>query len=414
MNKETLLIIFTYKYPYDPPVEQFLDDEMKYLSQENVDILLVPISRDNSGLKYKTVETKENISINAIKREAKSKETIYGVLFSIRNVGYIIKDINLINRNVEKRFRRFARKETIKQYVQGGALFHEICRQIPANIFNGRNRIILYSYWLSPTLLAEVFFKKSLKTAYGMDVIAYSRAHGDGDLYHNGLKKFRPCKELLKSEVDCFFAISENGTKYLKGLGVETVSEEYLKSNDVPLIVSCSVVNDNKRVEKIAEILSQINIEIRWVHFGGGPNESRLQKYCEDKLKSNIHWELKGWTSHDEVLKYYKSNNPDLFINVSQVEGIPVSIMEALSFSIPCIATDVGASSEIVIDSENGYLVPKDFDCKKVATLITSYLELGDAKKAEMRRNSYNMYIEKYHAPSNYSAFTNRILQLGE
>ena len=95
MNKETLLIIFTYKYPYDPPVEQFLDDEMKYLSQENVDILLVPISRDNSGLKYKTVETKENISINAIKREAKSKETIYVVLFSIRNVGYIIKDINI-------------------------------------------------------------------------------------------------------------------------------------------------------------------------------------------------------------------------------------------------------------------------------------------------------------------------------
>ena len=38
----------------------------------------------------------------------------------------------------------------------------------------------------------------------------------------------------------------------------------------------------------------------------------------------------------------------DLFINTSSSEGVPVSIMEALSVGIPIIATDVGGTKEIV------------------------------------------------------------------
>ena len=48
------------------------------------------------------------------------------------------------------------------------------------------------------------------------------------------------------------------------------------------------------------------------------------------------------------MLDYYKNNIIDIFINLSASEGIPVSIMDAISFGIPCIATNVGGTGEIV------------------------------------------------------------------
>ena len=50
-------------------------------------------------------------------------------------------------------------------------------------------------------------------------------------------------------------------------------------------------------------------------------------------------------------------NDFDLFVNMSLSEGIPVSIMEAISFGIPIIATNVGGNAEIVND-ETGVLIP--------------------------------------------------------
>jgi len=47
---------------------------------------------------------------------------------------------------------------------------------------------------------------------------------------------------------------------------------------------------------------------------------------------------------HNDVLNYYASNPVDVFINTSSSEGLPVSIMEAMSFGIPVIATNVGGT----------------------------------------------------------------------
>lgn len=46
---------------------------------------------------------------------------------------------------------------------------------------------------------------------------------------------------------------------------------------------------------------------------------------------------------------------------MSLSEGIPVSIMEAISFGIPIIATNVGGNAEIVND-ETGVLIPVNID----------------------------------------------------
>lgn len=420
MKSKTLLIVFSYKYPYDPPVEQFLDDEIRYLAKEDIDILLVPVSRDKFTTQYEFVQNSEHICIRNLGRRHKGKEIVSGIAFLFMHGMSFVSDLIRSNHNVSPQYKRFAIKDTLKYYIQGGALLKELKMQLKDIDIDKYHNVVLYSYWLSPMVLAEALSKKYILSKYSVRVYAYSRAHGDGDLYHKGLENFRPCLRYLNEYIDAFFPISNGGNIYLHNqgfnsvetfrLGVKGYAEYRSKNNAIPLIISCSVMNHNKRVDKIAEIISLINRPVKWIHFGGGSCEKEIIKYCTNNFSNNVIWEIKGWTSHEEVLKYYEDNYPDLFINASIIEGIPVSIMEAMSYSIPCIATNVGATNEIIDDGENGFLIPSDFDTKSVAEIINCYFDYQDDKKEKMKKKAYLTYINKYSASENYSAFSKRIV----
>ena len=84
----------------------------------------------------------------------------------------------------------------------------------------------------------------------------------------------------------------------------------------------------------------------------------------------------------------------DLLMNVSYFEGIPVSMMEALSVGIPLLGPDVGGVSEIIKNGYNGFLVPiKDVDSlvKKMGILIEDV-----ALRNSMAENSLKIAREKY------------------
>ena len=420
--KKDLIIIFTYKYPFQPPTEQFLDDELHFVAGEDADILLVPSARERKDTQYAFPGTQPNISVCAIRRCGLLRETFFGALSAVKHIGYLRDDVRRL-RAARLPGVSYALKETLKDWIQAGALFREFVKQIPEEVLRGRNRIILYSYWLNPAAAAEALFKKHLRKKYSVPVTAYARAHGEGDLYRRGLDRFRPCLKLLNKELDAVCPISRDGQESLMKDGIlraETCrlgvkkQAPFLPADDhVPLVVSCSVMNDNKRVEKIAEILSRFTREIRWVHFGGGETEQMVRDFCEKHLPGNVHWKLHGWTARDAIMEFYRTEKPDLFLNVSRLEGIPVSIMEAMSCSIPCAATGVGASGEIVSDSRNGFLLPVDFDADEAARRIGGYLFGDEEEKARMRKNAYATFEQEYDSAVNYAAFAKRLMAGG-
>lgn len=53
-------------------------------------------------------------------------------------------------------------------------------------------------------------------------------------------------------------------------------------------------------------------------------------------------------------------NISDIYLQPSRTEGLSLSIMEALNYSLPVIGTRVGGIPEIVHEGENGYLLKRE------------------------------------------------------
>ena len=102
------------------------------------------------------------------------------------------------------------------------------------------------------------------------------------------------------------------------------------------------------------------------------------------QLNSNIDFRITGWITKIEIFNLYKFEKPNLFLNLSTSEGLAVSIMEACSFGIPIIATNVGGTPELV--DYNGVLVDKNITPSELAELIIDY-----AHKSEETVNNYSM-----------------------
>ena len=60
----------------------------------------------------------------------------------------------------------------------------------------------------------------------------------------------------------------------------------------------------------------------------------------------------------DDVCSLLKAS--DLFCLPSRSEGMSNALLEAMACRLPCVATDVGGNSEVVVDGETGFLVPSE------------------------------------------------------
>ena len=84
-----------------------------------------------------------------------------------------------------------------------------------------------------------------------------------------------------------------------------------------------------------------------------------------------------------------------LFVLPSYREGLPNSLLEAGSFGVPLLATDINGCNEIIIDRENGILVEK----KSIDSLANGIESLIKDKKLylKLKSNVRNSIIKRYN-----------------
>lgn len=86
--------------------------------------------------------------------------------------------------------------------------------------------------------------------------------------------------------------------------------------------------------------------------------------------------------------------NSQIFLLISNWEGFPRSIIEAMRAGLPVVATDVGGVKESVIDGENGFLVRKK-DSDQLGDVLKMLL-LDPALRAGMGARGRQRYLQHF------------------
>lgn len=396
---EKKIFIFTDSFPFGAG-EQFLETEIKELSQHTDAITIIP--RKVYG-PIRTIPPNVKVDLSYA-NFIKNRFTGLCTLLNKESISLVLKALQTSPSNLKKNL-----FELLKYVFQAVALK----KWIKKKTTNKKLNYLLYTYWFDHGTFGCCLAKSSVRN---LSVI--TRAHGY-DIYEErgylGTKIFR---EEQLGLIEKVFTVSENGANYLKikhpkysdkiSVSRLGVLDSGFVTQPSPKqdfhIVSCSFVVEVKRVELIGKSLqrfAQLNpsIEVRWTHIGSGPLLEKLKTNL--KPKDNFMPKFLGALENQEVIAFYKANKIDFFINLSTSEGIPVSIMEAQSCGIPAVATNVGGTSEIV-NNENGYLLNKEVTIEEIVSLLKnmnkSQLKIKALKSKESWQN-------KYDASKNYNEF---------
>lgn len=423
------LLILTRRYPYDFG-ESFLESEIEK-HQQYYDRILV-LSQDVGTNSKQTRIPPEGIEFAATATSDRKKLRRKDVLNAPRMMAKPDEAVKLELKQkklniVQKGFLCYFESRCLRLVDEAKAILKEID-------VNQYDQITLYSYWLFANANVGIYLKEYLLKELGFKgkIALFSRAHRY-DIYEEENKvNYLPFRTRLLEGMDQVFPCSRDGAEYLKKAYPQYSSKiqtEYLGTRDYGIsavrgepgtfhIVSCSRVVKVKGLERLIDDLALLPSDqhVKWTHIGGGVDGKtdyfeKIQQYAGEKLK-NISFELKGSLSNSEVYEYYKHNAIDVFVNCSYSEGLPVSLMEASSFGIPLIATDVGGSREIIEEGRNGFLLPKDFEKGQLAQKLEIMMNETAEEKANRRTAARELWESCYCAEKNYSDFAEMISKL--
>ena len=394
------LYLFTASYPFGSS-ETFIEDEIFSLAQKFSRVEITPLV----GKPPQTREVPNNCIVNLPIIHSRFQQYTKG-LCNGKAFCLFVKEFwrKRVYRN------KLAIKTWFIAYAQScNILKSKDVKRIISNICDSD---VCYFYWGKGCNILAAFYPN--KAHY------VNRFHGEWDLWEESSGGYGPLRDIIARNLDSAVFISKLGQNYfLKKypycntqvfpLGTIDMGLSVADKNDdnCVRVVSCSTVYPLKRVDLIYDSLCELSKKhsVKWTHIGDGPTFGELKAKVSGNMNEALVVELLGGKTRTEVLEIYKERHFDIFINLSTNEGVPVSIMEAISFGIPVVATNVGATSEIV-QPEVGELVEKDTTPMEVAKVIDAVLNTAN----ELHPREF--WMLHYNAEKNYSEFSNYLFSL--
>ena len=394
------LLLLTSYFPYSG--EPFLEGEITILAEHFDEILIVPLH-----VVYSAGEKlPEWMPANAQTYRFTQKLTIGPKLLKGVMDHGIVRSISQITESaIHGRcfdLRNIA--SLCYQYFQASAWATHLMKQIDLSKFD-----VFYSYWGGEVGLCLSILRQT--STLSRKALFVSRVHGYDIYAERTGRKWLPFQKRILESCDLVAPCSEQGEKYLKfryprlsdkihhyHLGVQSQSILNGGSHDEVLrIVTCSNMLPIKRLELLATALMRLERLTIWTHIGDGPEEDKIVSLAA-KFPCHIKFVLMGRTENSGVIEYYRTNPVDVFVNVSSSEGVPVSIMEALSFGIEPIVTDVGGVAELV-RPDFGTLLPVNFNLDELAYALQNY------HRSDERRRKAQLHQQQHFSIQNFRTF---------
>ena len=406
------LFIFSNFFPYKK-AEAFLLNEFEFTKKEASSIYLISLYGKHEESLIKE-ESNLKLLQPIINNSSSKIFLLFKGVFNLAPVNFHLNEFikTSILLSPQKLYYWF-----ISLFISRAALSSDAYKQL-VNLVNASKNPILYFYWGDNLAWTIPYLKKEIKNK---DLKIIIRLHGS-DLYENLKHNYAPLRSAIFSAVDTIVPISEHGYNYifnkypkfsskvfLSRLGVFDNGLNYNLQNVGKefTIVSVSNVVALKRLNLLFDALQITQSNITWHHFGDGVLMNYLSNAIKNK-RQGLNVILHGYVSNQTLINFYQKQQVDLFVNVSSSEGLPVSIMEALSFGIPVIATDVGGSSELVSDKV-GELISSTFTTESLGQNIEKLLNLNSEELLLLRSNARSIFELKVNAKINYLLFYQKI-----
>ena len=182
-------------------------------------------------------------------------------------------------------------------------------------------------------------------------------------------------------------------------------------TNDQINITIVSRLVSHKNIKKIIRAISDLNNPLVYLNIiGDGPELNQLQKISlESNNKNNIIFH--GKLNRDEINHIFL--NSDIYIQASNYEGLPHSLLEAMSYGIPVLCTPVGECKEILGNEDRGYILDLPVSKNNIKSKISQIIGEKDIanKKGERGKDFIN---EKYNLTNSFNLYKNLFTRLLE
>ena len=298
----------------------------------------------------------------------------------------------------------------------------------------GKNKDLIFVNGLgTETTIANIFLKKKIIRKIVGDPVwerAYSKAKISESFDEFQVKNYGFSISLQKKvrsfsikKSDIVVTPSKHLKNFILNLGFKNKIEiinngvfmpeenTNIFTNDQINVTIVSRLVSHKNIEKIIKAISDLNSPLINLNIiGDGPELNQLEKISlESNSKDNIIFH--GKLNRDDINHIFLKS--DIYIQASNYEGLPHSLLEAMSYGIPVLCTPVGECKEILGNEDRGYMLDLPVSKNNIKSKIIEIIgEKNIAnKKGERGKDFIN---ENYNLTNSFKLYKNLFTRLLE
>lgn len=170
-----------------------------------------------------------------------------------------------------------------------------------------------------------------------------------------------------------------NGIKNCRG----SVKSEMTKT--IKILWPGKIYDLKQQLKITAHLKGNLPENVTILFAGDGPQLEMLKKETQDTPQFNV----LGYIKDMEALY----NEVDFVLLFSKNEGLPLSLIEAISYGVPCICNDVGGNVEVIQNGKNGLVVSTVTALKNTLQMLPA---MTNETYAELSRNAIEVFKNKF------------------
>ena len=178
--------------------------------------------------------------------------------------------------------------------------------------------------------------------------------------------------------------------KINNGVDITDIKRANMHKSDINLIIISRLVVQ-KNINIVIEAMKLLdNKNLKLSIIGEGGEFSKLESEIQDlNLQNRV--QLLGKIDNREISQFLLT--ADIFIQASDYEGLPHSVLEAINYEVPILSTEAGGCKDLLNDGERGFIIPMPPDKKIIAENISFIIE--NKAEATKRAAEAKAFINK-------------------